>query len=359
MKTYLNTLFVLFVLLCISSACNKETTAPVSKNIEKGLPEFFKEGFFVLNEGNFGWGLATIDFYSLKEQKMYNDVFAKANPKGLLGNVLQSMAADNDYFYLVVNNSQKIEVLSKQNFEVKKTIRGFNSPRYLAFDKSILPKKAYVTELYSNIIQEFNLSSNTITNRINTNARTEKIVAHQGVLLVACGDLDSKKGQLLVLDPQLSQITKSIPLSSMPQDIIMDGSNKIWLLLGGNKEEKAALVCLNNDYEQEKQMDFASLEDKPRKLCYDAEKKLFYYLNKNSVFRVEAEASALPTKPLIQNIGRLIYGMALAPNGETLYLTDAIDYLQKGKIFFMNAGTGQQQAVYETGVIPNEIFFVQ
>lgn len=104
----------LFYLLCsfllsVSlSSCELDGQSPIG--IDSGTPsKDYQNGFFVVNEGNFDWGKATLTFVhqdGINKGKIENNIFKRVNNEPL-GNVGQSMTIHNGKGYIVVNNSQK------------------------------------------------------------------------------------------------------------------------------------------------------------------------------------------------------------------------------------------------------------
>ncbi|MCT7904636.1 Uncharacterised protein [Candidatus Ornithobacterium hominis] len=93
--------------------------------------KFVSTGILISNEGNFGSANASIDILT-NEGELQTDVFKKSNENKLLGDVLQGAFIDKDYTYLVVNNSNKVEILEKGTHKIKFTItEELNLPRYV------------------------------------------------------------------------------------------------------------------------------------------------------------------------------------------------------------------------------------
>ena len=102
--------FLLFVFLLFSCKTDEEKEiTPVSN--ESGVD------VIVLNEGNFGSGNASINWYNSSENKIYQHIFKSNNQGRPIGDVVQSMQIIGDKGYIVVNNSQKIEVVNLSDFK--------------------------------------------------------------------------------------------------------------------------------------------------------------------------------------------------------------------------------------------------
>ena len=137
------------------------------------------QDIILLNEGNFNWGNASISIYNSTQKSIQNNVFKTANGISL-GDVAQSAQLINGEWWIVVNNSGKIEVLDSSSFKVKKTISGFNSPRYLSLHQN----KVYVTDLYSNQVSVVNPFTYSIDDRISLSGWTEHIASNGNDLYV-------------------------------------------------------------------------------------------------------------------------------------------------------------------------------
>ena len=65
------------------------------------------EGVFIVNEGNFNYGGASLSYYQPDSEHLENEVFQRANAMRL-GDVAQSMVVRNGIGWVVVNNSHII-----------------------------------------------------------------------------------------------------------------------------------------------------------------------------------------------------------------------------------------------------------
>ena len=80
-------------------------------------------------EGSFTRGNASIDLYNPSTGDLLPNAFAEQAGYAL-GDILQDVYWTNNDLILVVNNSQKIEMLDPNTLTPKRTIAGFTSPRY-------------------------------------------------------------------------------------------------------------------------------------------------------------------------------------------------------------------------------------
>ena len=84
-----------------------------------------------------------------------------------------------------------------------------------------------------------------------------------------------------------------------------------------------------------------------------AKTKVIYLMN--DVFELSIHDSILPTIPLIPSNTRLYYGMAVHEVTGEIYLSDAIDYLQKGVVYRMDS-VGREITTFKAGIIPGAFY---
>jgi len=84
----------------------------------------------ILCEGNYMWGNARFDVYSVDSNKLYANVFESENKKPI-GDVLQSGYFDGKSIWLTVNNSGKILKLNPSSYKQVNSRGSLRSPRYL------------------------------------------------------------------------------------------------------------------------------------------------------------------------------------------------------------------------------------
>src|SRR5688572_24191989 len=82
----------------------------------------FEKGIFVVNEGNFLDADGTVSHINEDNGTVTQDLFGSVNNGLALGDVVQSMTIDEDLAYIVVNNSNKMEVVNSNTFKTEYTL---------------------------------------------------------------------------------------------------------------------------------------------------------------------------------------------------------------------------------------------
>jgi len=358
----LQTLFIASLFAVFFTSCSKtpirETTIDPPPDTTV-TPITYKNGIFVVNEGNFNWGNASVSFIDYNTNNVIQDIFKKSNQRGL-GDVAQCMIRFKDYGLIVVNNSNRIEVVTLKDFKSFTSISGFYSPRYLDIIDST---KAYVTSLKKNIAV-IDLATFTITKEIPTSTWTEVLTKFdQYMFVTSIGNFNEsnakRKAQVFIIDTKNDVIVDSMMTGKEPLGIVMDKKQKIWILCTGGYDfyESPSLIRLDPILRiVEKVFTFPNDGNLPNKLCINATRDTIYFI-KDGVYQMPVTASDLPSQPFIPSNGRLLYGLSIHPINGSIYVSDVLDYIQDGTIYQYNSSTGTLLNTYKVGRIPSSFCF--
>lgn len=282
------------------------------------------EGLFIVNEGNFMYGNASLSYYIPGSGNMHNEVFVRANGINL-GDVAQSMTIYKGKGYIVVNNSGIIFVIDPDTFRLKGSITGMISPRYIHF---INDHKAYVTDLYQEKITIVDPVSFQITGYVPTpgHRSTEEMAQWKNLLFVSCWSYDN---MLLVIDTRTDRIVDSLVVEKQPTQLLLDGNDKIWCAASGN------MYRIDPGKREIEQAFLAGDLQSRTYLALNPGKDTLYFLNRN-LWRMSVNAESLPAVPFVRLSQRPYYGLAVDPTTCEIYVSDALDYVQQGKIYRFN-----------------------
>ena len=316
----------------------------------------YEYGFLITNEGPFQNGSGTVSFVSDDYSLVENQIFNQVNSSDL-GNVVQSMGFNDDHAYIVVNNSNKIEVVNRYTFETIATItEGLNNPRYFVSSGS----NGYVTnwgdpfDNTDDFVAVIDLSTNTVSTIIPVAFGPEKLIMANNDLYVAHQGGYGQNNILSVIDVSANMLESIIEVGDVPNSMVVS-NNDIWVLCGGNplftgNETNGRLVKVEtSDNTVVQAFDFLTTKH-PTSLSIDGS-TLIYNLD-GEVFSKEATSSSLPTT-------RIITGSfyAMATNDGKLYATDAGDFASNGILRIFDLSTNSEIITIETGIIPGGVYF--
>ncbi len=342
MKFYLSIFIIILLNSCIKDKPQEPTKTAVSVNTDNKV--------FVINEGNFGWGVGSISLYDPSSGAVVEDYYKQQNNNATLGNVCQSITKYNNSYYIVMNNSNKVIVVNSIDFTKTATITGFNSPRYFL---PITFNKAYVSDLYANSIQIVDLNTNTISGSITCKNGTEQMVLIYNKAFVT----NSNSNYCYIINTTNDIITDSILVGKGNSSICIDKNSKIWVLSSGDNSQNQTgkLTRINPVSLQIELSLFFSNGEVPNKLCINKTHDTLYYLN-NGVYQTSIFSTTLPSSPLINQGTKTYYGLGINPKDFSIYVADAIDYVQKSKIEIYKPN-GIHISNFNAGVISNGFMF--
>lgn len=343
--------FVPFVILIavLFAACKKEDTQPE----ESGL----KDGVFIVNQGNFTAGNASLSYFESATSKLTNDLFYEVNDAPL-GDVAQSISIDGELAYIVVNNSGNIYIIDRKTAEFKGKISQLTSPRHFL---KINDQKAYVSDLASNSISIVNPESYKLTGEIAVNRSTENMVLIGNKAYVAhwSGYLQAlKNNQVLVIDTETDALVDSIRVGVEPNSMVVDSDSNLWVLCSGgyDNEEIPSLWKINPQNKSViKKYDFDDISLSPSNLVLNDTGDELFYLN-NGVFSMSVSDGVLPESPVIAQDGKNFYALGIDPYNSDIYLSDALDYTKNGLVYRYHP-SGNMLDSLEAGIIPGAFGF--
>lgn len=335
------------VIICIGillSACVKDK--PVKENQRVQWSNSKK--VFVVNEGNFGSGNASVSVYDPSGGNVVENIFESVNG-GALGDVAQSIANTSNKRYLVINNSAKVVVCDLQ-FKKLGEIRGLNSPRYLL---PVSNQKAYVSDLYANAIHIVDLNSNLKIGSIPCRGWTEQMTSLYNSVFVT----NLRSAYVYLINAGNDKISDSVFVGYNAASLLIDQNDKLWVLAAGDssKSNLPRLSKINTtSLVVERYFEFPK-SSRPGNLCCNAGKDSLYYLN-NGIYRFVIGDLNLPQNPLISNGNKNFYGLGIDPLDGTIYASDALDYSQRSNIYIYGSD-GNQRGIFKAGINANGFNF--
>jgi YVTN family beta-propeller protein len=220
--------FLFFVALCSIlsfTACNPDDSKP-----QGGA---YSNGYFVVCEGTFGNNNGEISFID-NTGKVTAQAFNAANNR-VLGDVVQSFTIIDDLAFIVVNGSQKVEVVDAKSFVSKKTIADerFTFPRYVQKlnDNQILLTNG--TGYGDNFVFVLNSKTFEIEKSIATGAGPNQMILHNNRIFVANSGGYGSNNTITVINAETLVVEKTITVGDMPMSMSLDKYGNILVLCKG------------------------------------------------------------------------------------------------------------------------------
>lgn len=317
-------------------------------------------GLFVVNEGGFGSSNGSLSFYDTEKSTIENDIFRKANGFGP-GDVVQSMTISehNPNAWLVVNNSQVIFAIDPETYKEKGRIAGdLVSPRQIKF---ISPEKAYVTQFYTNTIAVVNPATYSITKQITypvaegATPSTGEMVDVDGFMYVCCPNYNSA---VLKINTSSDEVVDVIYPGIQPSFIVADMNRDLWILCNGGYQgspygyEAPKLVKVSTaDFKVKAEYEM-TLGDYVSVLAIDGQGENLFWIN-SDVYTMDINAKTLPVNPIIRNNGAFFYGLTIDNANGDIYVTDAVDFTQPGRLIRYGHQGGEPLSTVTTGICPH------
>ena len=312
-------------------------------------------GLFVLNEGNFQYGNATLSYYNPDTELIENNVFSRANGMKL-GDVAQSMTIGNDLGWIVVNNSHVIFAIDLNTGREKGRIENLTSPRFMHF---VSPDKAYVSQLWDNRITIVNPKTYSISGYIDVpgmtmqTGSTEQMVSYGKYVFCNCW---SYQNRIIRINTETDQIDSEITVGIQPVSIQIDCNNKLWVLCDGGYEgspygyEVPSLFRIDAETLNIENRWNLTKGEEASELAMNGSRDKIYWLT-DDVWSMSVTDDFLPAFPLIASRGTRYYGLTVSPYNGDIYVADAVDYQQLGMVFRFSA-TGSLIDEFYAGITP-------
>ncbi|MDZ4839442.1 MAG: hypothetical protein SGJ04_05500 [Bacteroidota bacterium] len=342
---------LLLFLLAIVTACEKEIDNPIPPT---GID--YTKGILCLNEGTFKFGNASISFINSADNTLYNDVSFQTT-QAKLGDVLQSGYRRDGKIYLVVNNSQKIEVFEESSLKRIATWTGFTSPRFIAFGDD---NKAYVSDLYASAIAVVDVTNGSIIKNIPiyTSASsafagwTEDMIIKDKKLYV----VRPQENMITVINTGNDQIIDSAVCSVKPQRMVI-ANGKLWVLHNASLEGISSAVIVynidaNGKLSQHKRLIWPNIQVNPIDIVDYPQKNSVAIIN-NGLYVIPYSQTNLNITPnIVQTLGNSFYGLEIDPVNGNVWVGDAKDYVMKGSVYAYNQNYLLLRS-YNVGVNPS------
>jgi len=322
----------------------------------------YDNGVLILNQGGFGHGDASVSYLSDDFATQQNNIFSVVNPSITLGDTAQDLGFYQNLAFIVLNYSNKIEVVNRYTMAHVATVSsGLNNPRYIAFSNG----KGYVTNwgdgtnASDDYVAVLNLTTYSVSSTIQVAEGPERIVENDNKLYIAHAGGYGYGSTISVINAATNALTTIINVGDVPNSLeINDGT--LYVLCGGKpsyapSETAGSFVKINlTNNTVTTAVNFPAATH-PSNLDI-VDNNLFYTIGA-SIYKSTLSATTLPSTALFSTTAQGIYGVySFAVQNDKIYVGDAGDYNSNGKIYVYSS-TGALEHNYTVGVIPAGFYF--
>lgn len=322
----------------------------------------YASGVLILNQGGFGHGDASVSFLSNDFATQQNNIFSLVNPTITLGDTAQDIGLYQNLAFVVLNNSNKIEIVNRYTMAHVATIStGLNNPRYIAFSngKGFVTNWGDGTSTTDDYVAVLNLSTYVVSSTIPVAEGPERIVENNNKLYVAHAGGYNYGSTISVINATNNTLSSTITVGDVPNSLeISNGS--LYIVCGGKPsyattETAGSLIKINlTDNTVSSTLNFPAATHPSNLDIVDA--NLFYTID-SGIFKSTLSATTLPTTPLFTTTAQSVYSVySFAVSNNKIYVGDAGDYSSNGKIYVYSS-TGTLEHNYTVGVIPAGFYF--
>jgi hypothetical protein len=330
----------LFLIPLVLSACVK-TPLPPDDN-------FYESALFILNEGAFTGGTATIDAIGVSNDSNQQQVFSTVNGYAL-GNIGQHMITADSLLVVSVNNGGVVRGLSRSTMlEQWSTL--ISAPRYLGESSEHI----VVTSWGSNYLKILNKFTGFIQDSINVFGVSEQVYVQGDVAYVGLNGGFSNDNRVAIVDLNTKSVD-TVVVGDKPNSFVQLGAD-IYVLCSGYEDwssvpssTAASLWKINNGVATEI-ISAPSTSDHAIELKTDGTD--LYFLNatySGAVVKTNSNPASWPAAAITPSGA---YNLDLINN--VLFVHDAKDFASEGTVYQYDL-SGNVLDSLPAGIIPRQV----
>jgi len=367
------------VLIAISFvACRKDAkVAPeeVTDTLFPAEPNAAVRGLYLVNEGNMYMNKASLDFVDFSAGSYRRNIYNQANPdvtKGL-GDVGNDVGVYGSKLYVVVNGSNKVEVLNVKTGKRIQQIDIINC-RYITFSRGRAYVSAYLgqigdPEAPNGIVAEIDTSSLKETKRVEVGRQPEEMAVVGNNLYIANSGgytPGNYERSISVINLETFTEIKRIPVAVNLHRLKADRYGDLYVTSRGDYlDVPSKLYVIDTKTDQVKKVfDVAASNiviDDDLAYIYSSSFNIITGQSTVSYDMINVKDEVLLGRKFIADgtdkVIKVPYGLAVHPVSKDVFVTDATDYVTPGVLYCFDS-TGKKKWSIETGDIPAQFAFV-
>lgn len=336
----------LMVITLALTACKKEALTD-----HQVIPN--TSGMLVGCEGSFGMINASLHMI-YDDGTARNDIYLNANG-AMPGDVLQSVRVFEENTYLVMNASQKVNVVGTSDMVHKATISGCDYPRDVY---QYSENKGYISNgSLDGELLIFNPLTADVVGSIAVGMGPEEIAFNGSYLFVANSGGWDYDQTVSVIDPVSDQVVTTVEVSDRPVALEVDSQNNVWVLCKGDiiydanwnviDETEAKLIKIDGmSHEVIWDVTVGEWGDHPEFMAIDGTGNMIYIEN-NDILRFNAMLGEFEQTFAAGNF----FGVGVHPVSGDVFTALGVDYISPNNLHIFTS-QGSLDHIYEVGIAP-------
>lgn len=251
----------------------------------------YNNGLIIANEGNFGTPNASVSYFSYANHQLTNGIYNAVNGEAV-GDVLQNIGLHGNKAYLVVNNSDKVEVVNRTTFQKVATVTdGIMKPRYIAFSNG----KYFVSNSANTTITIYDEATNNKLASVASESSVEKLITIGDKVFVMQAAFGSGNS-VMVIDALNNTALTSITLAEGLQWIAAEG-NKLYAICGSGSSHTDFFEIDATTHEIVRHLSSESYKAKSKMAIDNG--VMYFVANGNEIYAMPLSADALPSTAVL------------------------------------------------------------
>jgi YVTN family beta-propeller protein len=366
------------LLLCVFCACRKgadsvipPTVTPVATGDTGSI-----KGFFLLNEANMGSNKASLDYFDYTSGNYLKDIYPTRNPGVVkeLGDVGNDIQIYGGRLYAVINVSNLIEVMDVTTAKHIGTITIPNC-RYITFDKGYAYVSSYAGPVLIDpnarlgYVAKVDTATLTVKDTCIVGYQPEELVIRDNKIYVANSGgyrVPNYDNTVSVIDLNTFKELKKITVGINLERVRLDGHGNIYVTSRGDYK-----TIPSNTYildASDKVSDVLNLPASNLAISGDSayvySTEWSYVTNTNTITYaiINTQRKTVVSRSFITDGTdkkiAIPYGLAINPDTKEIFVTDAGDYVNPGRVYCFTPD-GKHKWDVEAGDIPAHFAFTR
>jgi DNA-binding beta-propeller fold protein YncE len=368
--------FIVPILLLVASSCRKDIEVFMNEDtsLDTAAQNGFA-GFYLLNEGNMGSNKSTLDYFDYTTGKFQRNIYAAINPNvpKELGDVGNDIAIYGNRLYVVVNASNKVEVMDARTARRIGQIQIPNC-RYIKFDKGFAYITSYAGPIEVNpdytqkgYVAKVDTTTLLMVDKCIVGFQPDGIEITNGKIYVAnsggymgAGNSTKYERTVSVIDVATFKEDKRIDVAYNLDHIKADKRGDLWVTSRGDYKKLPSRLYFI-DKTQQKVTDTVPIAvsnyylDGDSLYVYSTEWSYITYSNVITYGIVNTRTHEVVSRSFITDGTdkeiEIPYGIMVHPVTKDIYVTDAGNYVSPGMLYCFTK-EGKKKWSVRTGDIP-------